>query len=49
VSYSKARRGGSVTVHVATCADVSKPRGLPPGKVQLRRFSSVQVSLSRED
>ena len=47
--YSKARRGGNVTVHLATCAEVSKPRGLPPGKVQLRRFSSVQVSPSRDD
>jgi len=47
--YSKAKHGGNVAVHVATCADVSKPRGLPPGKVQLRRFSSVQVSPSRDD
>src|SRR5262249_2783162 len=46
--YSKAKHGGNVTVHMATCADVSKPRGLLPGKVQLRRFSSVQVSPSRE-
>jgi len=47
--YSKAKHGGNVTVHVTTCADVSKPRGLPPGKVQLRRFSSVQVSPSRDE
>jgi predicted ribosome quality control (RQC) complex YloA/Tae2 family protein len=42
--YSKARHGGQVAVHLATCADVSKPRGLPPGKVQLRRFSTVRVA-----
>ena len=42
--YSKARKGGKVAVHVARCADVSKPRGLPPGKVQLRRFDTVQAS-----
>jgi predicted ribosome quality control (RQC) complex YloA/Tae2 family protein len=41
--YSKARRGGRVAVHVATCADVSKPRGLPPGKVELARYSSLSV------
>jgi predicted ribosome quality control (RQC) complex YloA/Tae2 family protein len=42
--YSKARRGGRVAVHVATCADVSKPRGLPPGKVELARFTSLTVA-----
>jgi len=42
--YSKARRGGRVAVHVATCADVSKPRGLPPGKVELARFTSLSVA-----
>ncbi len=26
--YSKARNGGRVSVHMCTCADVSKPRGL---------------------
>jgi len=42
--YSKARKGGRVAVHVARCGDVSKPRGLPPGKVQLKRFETVQAS-----
>jgi predicted ribosome quality control (RQC) complex YloA/Tae2 family protein len=41
--YSKARRGGRVAVHLARCADVSKGRGLPPGKVQLRRYSTVHA------
>src|SRR5262249_34454892 len=45
--YSKAKHGGNVTVHMATCADVSKPRGLLPGQVQPRRFSRVQGSPSR--
>lgn len=39
--HSKASRGGQVAVHLALRADVSKPRGLPPGKVQLRRFDTV--------
>ena len=47
--YSKARHGGQVAVHLATCADVSKPRGLPPGKVQLRRFSTVKAAPLRPD
>lgn len=42
--YSKARAGGRTAVHVATCADVSKPRGLPAGKVILGRFSTVHAS-----
>jgi len=47
--YSRARHGGQVTVHLATCADVSKPRGLPPGKVVLRRFSTVRAAPIRAD
>jgi predicted ribosome quality control (RQC) complex YloA/Tae2 family protein len=42
--YSKARKGGRVAVHMARAGDVSKPRGLAPGKVHLRRFSTVHVS-----
>jgi predicted ribosome quality control (RQC) complex YloA/Tae2 family protein len=42
--YSKARNAGRVAVHVARCADVSKPRGLEPGKVVLRRFETVHVA-----
>ena len=42
--YSKAAAGGRVAVHIATCEDISKPRGLPPGKVQLARFTTVHAS-----
>ncbi|MCB1056311.1 MAG: DUF814 domain-containing protein [Acidobacteria bacterium] len=45
--YSKARRGGRVAVHMSRCSEVGKPRGLPPGKVTLRRFSTVQASPQR--
>jgi predicted ribosome quality control (RQC) complex YloA/Tae2 family protein len=41
--YSKARRGGTVAVHVARAGDVTKPRGLAPGKVQLRRYATVHA------
>ena len=42
--YSKARGGGRVAVHLATCADVSKTRGLEPGKVLLRRYKTVYAT-----
>ena len=42
--YSKARRGGKVTVHMARAGDVTKPRGLAPGKVHLRRFASISAN-----
>lgn len=45
--YSKARAGGRVAVHEARITDVSKPRGLPPGKVQIRKFQSLRVSPRR--
>ena len=41
--YSKARRGGTVAVHMARAGDVTKPRGLAPGKVQLRRYATVHA------
>jgi predicted ribosome quality control (RQC) complex YloA/Tae2 family protein len=41
--YSKARRGGKVAVHMARAGDVSKSRGLAPGKVHLRRFTTVHA------
>lgn len=47
--YSKARKGGRVSVHMCRAGDVSKPRGLPPGKVQIDRFKSVQVPPWRPD
>ena len=46
--YSKARRGGRVAVHVARCADVSKPRGLEPGKVLLARYKTVYATPLRD-
>lgn len=39
--YSKARNAGRVAVHLARCADVRKPRGLPPGQVLLDRFTTI--------
>ena len=45
--YSKARAGGRVAVHMARCRDVSKPRGLPPGKVVLARFTTVHATPER--
>jgi predicted ribosome quality control (RQC) complex YloA/Tae2 family protein len=47
--YSKARHGGRVAVHVARCADVSKPRGFAPGKVLLARYTTIQVAPKRMD
>jgi predicted ribosome quality control (RQC) complex YloA/Tae2 family protein len=45
--HSKARKAGTVTVHVTTCADVSKPRGFAAGKVTLRHFRSVRAKPER--
>ena len=42
--YSRAKHGGRVAVHLTTCAEVRKPRGLPPGKVSLRKYKSVHAS-----
>ena len=41
--HSKARRAAKVDVHVCRVRDVSKPRGMPPGKVLLARFDRVRV------
>ena len=42
--HSKARGShGKVEVHLCRVADVSKPRGYPPGMVQLRDWSAVRV------
>lgn len=42
--HSKARAArGKVEVHICRAADVSKPRGAPPGTVNLRRFYSLRV------
>jgi predicted ribosome quality control (RQC) complex YloA/Tae2 family protein len=42
--HSKARGAkGKVEVHLCRAADVRKPRGVPAGTVQLRRWSAVKV------
>ncbi len=41
--YSKAKNAKKVTVHVSRRKDVQKPRGMPAGKVLLKRFKSVKV------
>ncbi|MSS73592.1 MAG: DUF814 domain-containing protein [Candidatus Latescibacteria bacterium] len=42
--HSKARNArGKVEVHVCRAGEVSKPRGFPPGKVEIRRWASVRV------
>jgi predicted ribosome quality control (RQC) complex YloA/Tae2 family protein len=41
--FSKARAGGKVEVHYCHAADVSKPRGFPPGKVMLKQWKSLRV------
>lgn len=45
--YSKARHGGCVAVHLTTCSEVRKPRGLPPGMVVLQKWRNVQAAPSR--
>jgi predicted ribosome quality control (RQC) complex YloA/Tae2 family protein len=42
--HSRARRGGRTAVHMARCRDVSKGRGLAPGKVILGRYETVHAS-----
>jgi predicted ribosome quality control (RQC) complex YloA/Tae2 family protein len=42
--HSKARRGGRLAVHMARCRDVSKGRGMAPGKVSLGRYESIRVA-----
>ena len=45
--YSKARHGGRTPVHMASAGDVGKARGMAPGKVTLRRFTTVQAHPKR--
>jgi len=45
--YSKARRGGKTAVHMARAGDVGKARGMAPGKVTLRRFTTVHAHPKR--
>lgn len=41
--HSKGRGAGKLEVHACRVADVRKPRGFAPGKVQLRRWTSLRV------
>jgi predicted ribosome quality control (RQC) complex YloA/Tae2 family protein len=42
--HSKAREArGKVVVHVCLAGDVRKPRGAPPGQVELKRFDTLRV------
>lgn len=42
--HSKAREArGKVEVHLCRASDVRKPKGWPPGKVELRRWEGVKV------
>lgn len=42
--HSKARGArGKVEVHVCRVSEVKKPRGFPPGQVQLQRWDSLRV------
>jgi predicted ribosome quality control (RQC) complex YloA/Tae2 family protein len=42
--HSKAREArGKIDVHLCRAADIRKPRGAPPGTVELRRWESVKV------
>ena len=47
--YSKARRGGKTAVHMAFAGEVGKSRGMAPGKVTLRRFTTVHAHPRRLD
>jgi predicted ribosome quality control (RQC) complex YloA/Tae2 family protein len=47
--YSSARAARMVTVHYASCADVSKRRGQPAGEVMLRDWKSVRVAPDRQE
>lgn len=42
--YSKARAAKRVEVHVCRVADVSKPRGAPAGRVQIKNFKKLKVT-----
>jgi predicted ribosome quality control (RQC) complex YloA/Tae2 family protein len=42
--HSKAREArGKVEVHLCRAGDVRKPRGFPPGKVEIRRWDRLRV------
>jgi predicted ribosome quality control (RQC) complex YloA/Tae2 family protein len=48
-AWSSARGARQVDVHYASCADVSKRRGQPPGEVMLRDWKSVRVAPDRQE
>ena len=41
--YSKARSGGSCSVHWAQCSQVTKKKGAPAGQVILKKYESMLV------
>lgn len=41
--FSKARGASKVEIHYCNASQVSKPRGAPPGLVELRKWKSVRV------
>lgn len=47
--FSKARGSPRVEVHVCRACDVRKPRGAPPGLVELGRWKSVRVKPALPD
>jgi predicted ribosome quality control (RQC) complex YloA/Tae2 family protein len=48
-AFSSARAARQVSVHYASCADVSKRRGQPPGEVMLRDWKSVRIAPDRQE
>jgi predicted ribosome quality control (RQC) complex YloA/Tae2 family protein len=44
VLHSGGKKGGKTAVHLCRCADVHKPRGLPPGKVTIKKFTTVYAA-----
>ncbi len=49
VRHSKAKAGGRTAVHLTSCGEVAKPRGFPPGKVTIARYSTVHASPDEAD
>jgi predicted ribosome quality control (RQC) complex YloA/Tae2 family protein len=47
--FSKARGSPRVEVHVCRAGDVRKPRGAPPGLVELERWKSLKVKPALPD
>jgi len=47
--YSKARGAPRVEVHACRVSSVTKPKGSPPGQVQIKKFKKLKVVPSRLD